>query len=316
MLAAAALFSASYAADPLPKDTLAGCAVSAPNGKLGGAAGTANNVNGDTGRTDFAQLTGSYSVPLGCAFGLQADGSLTSSGGGTWGGVAAHLFYRDPAKYLLGASASYEAGHGTGQIFRIGPEVELYINNVNIEAWAGWASMAGGPSDWFAAVDAALYPTENLRLSAGWRHSFRTDVAVGRAELQVDDDKPVSVFAEGRVGAGGYSVVKGGVNVYFGDTGKTLLQRRRTGYPQNWLFDLLAAKANGSGSSSTGGGTCVDDRNCTTGEHCISGTCTPPTPVTEGYCGDGVPDEGEQCDEGPDNGHGACSEACTIRVVE
>ena len=30
-----------------------------------------------------------------------------------------------------------EAGHGLGQIFRIGPEVELYINNINIEAWAG-----------------------------------------------------------------------------------------------------------------------------------------------------------------------------------
>jgi hypothetical protein len=280
--AAAIAISPSRATDLSINPEVAGCAVSAPNGKIGGAGGVANNINGPTGSTGFGQLTGSYSVPLGCSFGLQADGSVTTASGGTWGGVAAHLFYRDPAKYLLGISGSYEAGHGLGQIYRLGPEVELYINNMNIEAWAGWASTVGGPSDWFAAADAAFYPQDNFRLSAGWRHSFGTDVAVGRAELQVaDGEKPVSVFAEGRVGAGGYSLIKGGVNVYFGDTAKSLKDRRRTADPQNWLFDLLAAKANGS--SGTEGNSCSTQEDCGyNGDVCDDGTCVP----GDQYCDD------------------------------
>jgi hypothetical protein len=267
-------FAPSLAANSSDDSDVAGCAVSAPNGKFGAYGGGANNINGDTGSTGFGQLTGSYAVPLGCAFGVQADGSVTAASGGVWGGVAAHLFYRDPQKYLLGISGSYEAGHGLGQIYRIGPELELYVNNVNIEAWAGWATTVDGPSDWFAAVDAAIYPDENLRLSGGWRHSFGTDVAVGRVEYQLDNDKPTALFAEGRVGEGGYSLIKGGINVYFGDTGKTLMQRRRTADPQNWLFDLLASQANGSGSSDTGAA-CEIDKDCSGDSYCNDGKCAP-----------------------------------------
>jgi hypothetical protein len=289
ILAAAVAFSVSYAAGP--DDSVAGCAVSALNGKLGGAAGAANNINGISS-TNFGQLTGSVSAPVGCAFGVQIDGAVTTTGSGTWGGVEGHFFYRDPQKFLLGITGSYETGIGYGNVYRIGPELEVYVNNVNLEAWAGWATTVGGPSDWFAAVDAAVYPTENFRLSGGWRHSFGTDVAVARGEVQLSDTKPVSLFAEGRVGAGGYSVIKGGVNVYFGDTGKTLLQRRRTADPQNWLFDLLAAKANNTPSSSPTNG-CTIGSDCPSGV-CHSGTCLPPgTCLTSPDCS-----EGEYCDDG------------------
>ncbi len=327
IFAAAVAFSASYAAGPVPDDTVAGCAVAAPNGKLGGAAGAANNINGISS-TNFGQLTGSVSAPVGCAFGVQIDGAVTTTGGGMWGGVEGHFFYRDPQKFLLGVTGSYESGIGLGNVYRLGPELEIYVNNVNLEAWAGWATTVGGPSDWFAAIDAAVYPTENFRLSGGWRHSFGTDVAVARGEVQLSDTKPVSVFAEGRVGAGGYSVIKGGVNVYFGDTGKTLLQRRRTADPQNWLFDLLAAKANGSSGS---GQQCETSKDCPNDEICDSGTCTRPTIcrsasdcdpseycdegtcVPDGFCGDGIVNGEEQCDEGEGNGGSFCKSDCTYQ---
>ncbi len=290
IFAAAALLSASYAADTLPKDTLGGCAVSAPNAKVGISGGTtAGNGNG--------QITGSFSSPVGCAFGLQVDGALTSAGTAASGGIAAHLFRRDPSVGLFGITTSYENGNGVGT-FRVGPEFEAYLGAFSLEGWAGYASASSGPQDWFAAVNAAIYPTEDLRLSAGWRHSFGTDVGVARAEYQ-PPHSDAGVFVEGSAGAQNYSSVKVGMEFHLGAPDQALIARHRTSDPQNWLFELLAAKVN-SGTSSGPQGCAVDPvRLCDDGKRATIDTCDIATGVCShvgAVCGNGIVEPPEVCD--------------------
>ncbi len=295
IFAAAALLSASYAADPLPKDTLAGCAVSAPNAKFGISGGT-------TAGAGVGQITGSFSSPVGCAFGLQVDGALTSAGATASGGVAAHLFRRDPSVGLLGITTSYENGNGVGTL-RVGPELEAYFGAISVEGWAGYASASSGPQDWFAAVNAAIYPTDDLRLSAGWRHSFGTDVGVARAEYQ-PPHSDAGVFVEGRAGAQNYSSVKVGMEFHLGAPGQALIARHRTSDPQSWLFDLLAAKVNsGTGPGPLGCAanptTLCDDHDRSTTDTCniATGVCS----NVRAVCGNGIVEPPEVCD-GPVEG--------------
>ena len=302
-IAAAAVFSASNAADLNNESLLAGCAVSAPNAKISAAGVYLNNTTGNA----YGEIAGSVSAPLGCAFGAQIDGALSHIGGPLSGGAAAHLFYRNPDSGLLGVTGSYEPTGGVGTT-RVGPELEAYLGSLSLEGWAGYAFTDSGAQDWFAAADAAIYPTDNLRLSAGWRHSFGTDVGVGRAELQIPDTS-VSLFAEGQVGTQNYSSIKAGINVYLGAPKKPLIARHRSDDPRNRLFELLAAQVTGS-SGGGGGATCANDAECPTGSVCNvgTGTCT----GGEGaICGNGVVEAPEACDDGNTADGDGCNATCS-----
>jgi hypothetical protein len=50
---------------------------------------------------------GSIAVPLGTNFGLQLDGGVAALYGGWAGGIGGHLFYRDPTRFLIGATGGY-----------------------------------------------------------------------------------------------------------------------------------------------------------------------------------------------------------------
>src|SRR5690606_33085175 len=89
-----------------PMAPLGLCAVSVINGKLEGAAGAIDNDADDGGR---AHVLGSVSVPLNCAWGLQVDAGIGDLAGSTAGGLATHLFTRDPSSHLLGVYAQWGA---------------------------------------------------------------------------------------------------------------------------------------------------------------------------------------------------------------
>jgi hypothetical protein len=214
------------------------CAVSGVNGKIEAAGGATDLGDGDDWDGAFRGI-GSVSFPLGCMFGAQIDAGVLDNGEDTGVGLAGHLFLRDPTSHLIGVAVNYQSNDGD-HVLRVGPEVELYLGNVSIEAWAGFEDPDDGDNDFFAAVDAGYYVMEDFRLSIGWRHSFDVDAArIGAEYLTTALDTPMSVFAEGTFGEDDYTSVMGGVRFYFGAPNKSLMSRHREDDPSPKFFDIV-----------------------------------------------------------------------------
>jgi hypothetical protein len=225
------------------------CAVSGLNGKLEGAGGFIDNEADDGGR---AHLLGSVSVPLNCAWGLQVDAGIGDLAGSTAGGLAAHLFTRDPTSHLLGAYAQWGAV-GSDDVWRLGAEAEYYLGNISLEGLAGWEDTDSSGSDLFAALTLAYYPQDNLRLNVGYQRFFDTDAAAAGFEwLPVTSiiGSPVSFFAHAAVGDDDYATVFGGVRIYFGGPDKSLIRRHREDDPgAKGIFQLLNENAQSSAAA-------------------------------------------------------------------
>ena len=143
-------------------------AVSGPNGKIelsGGWAGL-QNFN------DTAVFRGgaSISLPLAERFGLQLDAADVNKFNTNYFGGDAHLFTRDPSSYLFGVIGGAASTSNNASLYYVGPEVELYANNVSFEATGGYLNLdlAGTRSDkFFAIADIGLYANDNFRLTVG-----------------------------------------------------------------------------------------------------------------------------------------------------
>ena len=159
-IAAGMYGSVSYAADIAAPSTLP--AVSGPNGKVefGGGLADLNSTSSD----DVFRGGAAFSFPVGDMFGIQADLSALDAFGDTAVGGAVHAFTRDPNSYLFGAYGGY-VDAGAANIFYVGPEAELYLGNVSIEAIGGYMDVSTTGSKFYALGDIALYATDNLRLS-------------------------------------------------------------------------------------------------------------------------------------------------------
>jgi hypothetical protein len=156
-----------------------GPAVSDPNGKL--------SVEGGQYDGDQSVLTlGSYTVPLGHSFGLQADGALGRIDEDTMAGGGLHLFTRDPSSYLLGLYGSYHAWNSV-DIWRAATEFQLYVRQFSLDGLAGFESVnvpttAGSPvvgtSDnlAFGQIDLAYYPIDYLKLTIGYHYEDATSL--------------------------------------------------------------------------------------------------------------------------------------------
>ena len=108
-------------------------AVSGPNGKFA--------VEGGGGADDGEGIaTGSFALPVGHDFGVQADGVVGSFGDELLGGRALHLFTRDPSRYLFGVYGSYHTWDQIN-IWRAALEGELYIGRVTLEGLGGYESL-------------------------------------------------------------------------------------------------------------------------------------------------------------------------------
>ena len=228
------------------------CAVSGLNGKLEAAGGATDLGDGDDWDGAFRGI-GSVSFPLGCMFGAQFDAGVLDNGDDTGVGLMGHFFLRDPTSHLLGVAVSYQSNDGD-HVWRVGPEAELYLGNVSLEAWAGFEDPEDGDNDFFAAIDAGYYFTEDFRLSLGYRRSFDVDAARISAEyLTTALDTPVSLFAEGTFGEDDYASVMGGVRFYLGGSSKSLMQRHREDDPTPEFFDMY-----GDGQGAATPGVCPD----------------------------------------------------------
>lgn len=219
------------------------CAVSGVNGKFDAAGGFVDGKAGDGGR---AHVLGSISMPLSCAWAVQLDAGIGDFDGKTSGGVAAHVFTRDPSSYLLGVYTQYGA-LGSEDIWRVGAEASSYLGNISLDALVGVEDTDKRNTDLFAALTLGYYPQDNLRLDIGYYRFLDIDSAGAGFEYLLDNSllgSPVSLFAVGAVGDRDYATVFGGVRVYFGGPDKSLIRRHREDDPSALpIFQLLNENA-------------------------------------------------------------------------
>jgi len=206
-------------------------AVSQVNGKLSAFGGSQDG--------GLFGVAGSLSVPLGFPYGFQIDGMVGSGKGAAFYGVGGHLFWRDPAKGLVGFYGSYaswnldDAGTTGADVGKLGVEGEAYLGRFSLE---GLAAYQFGTNTGFAGkAVVAYYPIDNLRLDGGIRY-LEGPGAIGviDAEWQPHAGSGLTLFASGSFGDN-YTQALGGVRYYFGDPGKSLIQRHRTDDPGNDL---------------------------------------------------------------------------------
>ena len=228
-------------------------AVSEFNGKVEFGGGTAGStILGNSGEFYGAA---SLSIPLGERFGLQADFANVNAFGQNSTGAAAHLFARDPKSYLIGGLAGY-ANFGAATGAWVGPEAELYLDNISIEATAGYMSLtpngAASQDKFFALGDIGLYATDNLRLTVGASSiaDFKSAHA-GMEWLLSDTGMPVSFKADGRIGDDNFYSLTAGISFYFGGPEKSLIRRHREDDPRNRVFDIFSAGGVHLGHSAT-----------------------------------------------------------------
>ena len=231
-------------------------AVSGLNGKLSAQGGIYSDEAA-------ALALGSLSVPLTRAFGLQLDGALGTLDGDVMRGGAAHLFHRDPAKYLIGAYGSFHRWRSI-DIWRAALEAEIYLGRFTVEALVGVESVshrlqlsapAGGPAGpitlervddehFFAITNVAYYLQDNIRLSVGYRYVNEESLGAAGLEFLFNNtgSTPVSLFAEGQFGTREYTRAMAGVRIYLGSTNeKSLIRRHREDDPRNYVPDFFAA---------------------------------------------------------------------------
>jgi hypothetical protein len=242
-IAAGMYGSVSMAADieatgPLP-------AVSGPNGKIAISGGWADID--DLGDDELFRAGAAFSFPVGDMFGLQADLTALDVFGETAIGGAAHFFTRDPNSYLLGIYGGY-VDAGSADVWHVGPEAELYLDNISIEAVGGYMDISNGVgSEFYAMGKVALYATDNLRLSVG--ASSVADFESANAGLEWfmgDAGLPASLTLDGRIGEDGFTSVMAGVSLYFGGEEKSLIRRHREDDPGLHFFDIFNAGVLGS----------------------------------------------------------------------
>jgi hypothetical protein len=224
-------------------------AVSGPNGKLELGFG---RLDGDAfigTPTGTLYGVGSLSLPVGHNLGVQFDVGTS----GDMGGAAFHGFWRNPESGLLGFYAHYIAplnGIANGTT-RFGGEGELYFDKVSIEAFAGadLVDTGGTQTTHFTGeILGAFYLTDNFRVHAGITHSL--DRTAGRAGFEAmlsPGANNIAVFGDAALGQNAYTV-RGGVKVYFGESGKSLKARHREDDPHSRLFDPFSFA-----------GTCIND---------------------------------------------------------
>jgi len=241
-----------------------GPAVSELNGKLALTGGDANSDSAGV-------LSGSISFPMSRNYGVQLDATGGQIGGSHLEGVGAHIFRRDPERYLLGAILSH-AQWRSETMNRLGVEGEYYSGNWTFSGSFGGQS-GGVGSGSFGSANARYYFTPNTMLEAGLADSGSD----GRFNLRLESTpfegmRGLGLFADLATGNDGYDQILVGVRYYFGQK-KALIKRHREDDPRNNLLDGITGSFGEFGEASCQANQTWDGSDCVNNP-----TVTPPPP--------------------------------------
>ena len=200
---------------------------------------------------DGGYAIGSVSLPVTHSFGLQVDAGFGSidvnpgAGSVDIKGIAAHLFYRDPDRFLIGAYGHYaniDLGPFDADMWRYGLEGEAYLGNFSVEAFVGGDTIdgpGGSASEFHGEARLAYYFFDNYRLDVGVNHQFdQTSLRVGGEALLPVAGNRLALYALGSFNDDATSV-RAGLRLYFGEAGKSLKARHREDDPGSRLFDYF-----------------------------------------------------------------------------
>ena len=213
---------------------------------------------------------GAVTVPLGGQWGFQVDGSAGSFDGRFFGGVAGHLFTRDPAKGLVGLYVSHTHWDQVGgvHVTQVAGEGEAYFGRWTLQGIAGVetgnsatqvTTVVNDPfitdftdtvdirTQFFDQVNLAYYLTDNLKGFVGHRYlGGRHALALGAEYgVPVGGGKMAALYVEGRAGEDDFHGVWGGLRFYFGQKDKPLMLRHREDDPlSDWMAKSLLSITN------------------------------------------------------------------------
>lgn len=217
----------------------ANSAVSELNGSLGAAAGSFSSQNGKT-------YQGSVTFPIADALGFQFDGYYADiDDADAFGGIGAHLFWRDNEVGLLGLSAGAVEGDFV-KTYEFSVEAEYYFNQFTFGARAGYAEIEYDftvpyiDSDKWGAYGKAyvgFYAFDDLWVSASVENRFENTNYGVDIEYQTPIDG-LSLFGNASKGNDDYDHAYVGLRYYFGGK-KSLKGRHRRDDPKNMLIDML-----------------------------------------------------------------------------
>ncbi len=131
------------------------------------------------------------------------------------------------------------------KLYAVGPEAEVYLGNLTLEAWGGYVNVDSDDGDskdtGFLIADAAYYLTDDFRVSVGGR--IIDDYEGLRAGFEYQfGGMPMSLYSNVEYGDDDYLTVLGGLKFYFGGEDKSLIRRHREDDPRNRTLDLFTKR--------------------------------------------------------------------------
>lgn len=176
-------------------------------------------------------VSGKATYPVADRFGLQIDASEALGEGKNRGGVAAHLFLRDPEQYLLGVTTMWSRV-GANDVFRSGAEGELYRNDLTFRLTGGWQNSDRNSATYYSGAKFSHYVDDNLVF--GISGSAFSDTRSAGVDVEWKPSAtPFSFFAEGGDSndTDGYAML--GLRYNFGEGAASLKDRHRKYDPPN-----------------------------------------------------------------------------------
>ncbi len=268
-----------YTKAPFAPNLAALPAVDGLNGKVDGLGGRLANRS-------LYQGQGSVSIPVATPWGLQIDGVGGRFDGRSFGGVAGHLFWRDPKTALFGLYVGHTSWNQFGgvHVTQVAAEGEYYWSRWTLQGIAGvefgnsvssttvgtsivpqagnvpgvatTSTFAEGfdiKTRFFDQINLKYYVTDNWSAYVGHRYLGGKHAAALGTEYAVALGRGAmgAGFVEGRVGQGEFHGVWGGLRFYFGQKDKSLIARHRQDDPPSWLTDTLFSIVNNATSNSS-----------------------------------------------------------------
>ena len=194
----------------------------------------------DIDGSDSLGGTGSITIPLGHAFGLQLDGGAARHKNESFGDAAAyravaHLFWRDPSKGMLGLFGDYihiDLLDGFN-FYAGGVEGAVYFERWTLHGIVGLADGDLVDSSFFDRARLTYYPLDNLSIHIGHAYAHDEHRMLFGSEWGVvgQAGAATSLFLQGDLDEDGDTSMLAGFRLYLGQHDKSLIRRHREDDP-------------------------------------------------------------------------------------